>query len=79
MGDMQKLIALLEEIDEDVDFANETAMVDEGLIDSLTISAIILAIEDTFGVHIATGEIEPENFNSVGAMLGLIDRHRQSS
>ena len=41
MEDRQKLIALLTEVNEDVDFAAETALVDDGLIDSLDMTAII--------------------------------------
>ena len=35
MEDMEKLLEVLSEVNEDVDFAHETALVDEGLIDEL--------------------------------------------
>ncbi len=77
MEDRQKLIALLAEVNEDIDFAAETALVDDGLIDSLDMTVIIAAIDEAFDVHIITADIEPEHFNSVDAMLGLIQRHRE--
>lgn len=76
MDDRQRLLHILQDIDEDVDFAHETELVDRELIDSLDITVIIAAIDEAFGVHITTGDIEPENFNSAQAMLELIDRHR---
>ena len=76
MDDRQRLLHILRGIDEDVDFAHETGLVDRELIDSLDITVIIAAIDEAFGVHITTGDIEPENFNSAQAMLELIDRHR---
>ena len=76
MDDMQKLLAALAEIRDDVDFENEKALVDDGLIDSLDLTQIIAALADTFGVRISAGDIEPENFNSAESMLALVRRSR---
>ncbi len=74
--EMQKLLEVLREIKDDVDFAQETALVDDGLIDSLDLTQIIAALDDAFGVQITTADIEPENFNSAEAMLALVRRHQ---
>ena len=72
MEDKERLLAILSDVNEDVDFAAETALVEDGLIDSMDITAAIAAIDEAFGIHITTADIEPENFNSVDAMLRLI-------
>ena len=72
MEDRQRLLALLQDVRDDVDFAGETALIQNGLIDSLDITVLIAAIDDAFGVHIRVADIEPENFDSVDAMLRLI-------
>lgn len=72
MEDRQRLLALLQDVRDDVDFAGETALIQDGLIDSLDITVIIAAIDDAFGVRIRVADIEPENFDSVDAMLRLI-------
>ena len=72
MEDRQRLLALLQDVRDDVDFAGETALIQDGLIDSLDITVIIAAIDDAFGIHIRVADIEPENFDSVDAMLRLI-------
>lgn len=77
MDDMKRLLELLNDINDEIDYENETALVDDGLIDSLTITRIIAAIGDEFDVYISTGDIEPENFNTVEAMLNLIEKHRK--
>lgn len=74
--EMQKLLEVLREIKDDVDFERETALVDDGLIDSLDLTQIIAGLDDAFGVHITTADIEPENFNSAEAMLALVRRHQ---
>ena len=76
MDEMQKLLAALAEIKDDVDFANEKALVEDGLIDSLDLTQIIAALDDAFDVHIPAGEIEPDNFNSVEAMLNLVHQYQ---
>lgn len=76
MEDMAKLLALLQDIDEDIDFEQEKALVDDGLLDSLSIVTVIAAIDDAFGVHIRVADIGPEHMNSVEAMLEMINRYR---
>ncbi len=74
--EMQKLLEILRDIKDDVDFERETALVDDGLIDSLDLTQIIAALDRAFGVRITAADIEPENFNSAEAMLAMIRRHQ---
>ena len=69
---MDKLIELLKGIRPDVDFENETELIDEGILDSFDVVSIISEIDDTFGVQIRINELEPENFNSAEAIWNLI-------
>lgn len=74
MSEMEKLLSVLRDVNEDVDFEHEKALVDDGLIDSFDINVLIAALDEAFGVYIDAGDIEPENFNSAEAMLALIHR-----
>ncbi len=77
MDDMQRLLEALSEVRDDVDFANEDGLVDDGVIDSLDLTQIIAALDDAFDIHILASEIEPENFNNINAMLAMVQRYRQ--
>lgn len=77
MDEMKKLLDILAEIRDDVDFEHEEALVDEGLIDSLDLTQIIAALDEAFDVYIPSGEIEPEHFNSVRAMLALVHSYQK--
>ena len=46
------------------------------MIDSLDLTQIIAALDEAFDIHIPSGEIEPENFNSVQDMLTLVKRYQ---
>ena len=74
--ELKKLIEILTDINEDVDFEHEKALVDDGLIDSFDITAIITALDETYGVRIEASEIEPENFNSVEAILETVKKYQ---
>lgn len=76
MTDMEKLLAALAEVRDDVDFANEDSLVDDGLIDSFDLTQIIAALDEAFDIHIITGDIEPENFNNTQSMLDLVHRYQ---
>ena len=71
---MEKLLEILHELHPDVDFAAETALIDDGVLDSLDIVTLITEINDRFDVEIPAEEILPENFNSAEAILALIER-----
>lgn len=71
---MERLLQLLTAVNEDVDFANETKLVEDGLIDSFDIIQIISSIDDEYDVSIPATEILPENFNSAKALLALIEK-----
>jgi acyl carrier protein len=78
MDDRQKLLNALAEVRDDVDFEGQYGLVDEGVIDSLDLTQIIAALDEAFDIHIPAGEIEPENFNSVDAMLAMVQRYREA-
>ena len=71
---MDKLLEILKEIRPDVDFENETELIDDGILDSFDVVSIISEIDDAFGVQIRINELEPENFNSVEAIWALIQK-----
>ena len=71
---MEKLIEILRELHDDVDFESEEALVDDGIIDSLDIVTLVTEINDRFDVSIPPEEIVPDNFNSAAALMALIER-----
>ena len=70
----EKLLAALEEEYPDIDFTSSDKLVDDGVIDSLTITGIISLITLEFGVSIPYEEIVEKNFNSVDGLVAMIER-----
>ena len=71
---MEQLYEILEEMNPEVDFHTETALIDDHLLDSLTVLALISELEDAFDITIPAVEIVPANFNSAEAMWDLVTR-----
>lgn len=71
---MEQLLELLKGVRADVDFENETALIDDGILDSFDVVSIISEIDDVFGVQIRINELDPENFNSVESIWNLIQK-----
>ena len=72
---MEKLYKILEGVRADVDIRNGTAnLIDDGVLDSFDIIAIIGEINGAFGVEISVEELLPENFNTPAAMMELIQK-----
>ena len=69
-----KILALLQEEFPDVDFTASEALVDDGILDSLTITGIIAALTMEFGITIPYEEIVEENFNSVAGLAAMVER-----
>ena len=70
----EQIIEILTEICPGVDFEQETSLIDDGLIDSLDIVAVVTDLMDTFDVQLGVDDLTPENFNSVDAICQLIER-----
>ena len=71
---MERLYEILEDMQPEVDFHSEKALIDDHLPDSLTVLALISELEDEFDITIPAVEIIPANFNSAEAMWTLIIR-----
>ncbi len=69
---MEELQRILEEIRQDIDFASEDRLIDDGVLDSIDIIAIVTAVNDAFDVDINVQYLLPENFNSMEAIYRLI-------
>lgn len=69
----EKLLNILAEACPEVDFVNEMALIDDGLLESLDIVMIVTEIMQEFGVELTVDDLLPENFNSVDALLALIE------
>jgi acyl carrier protein len=73
---MERLLKILDGIRPDVDFASETSLMDEGILDSFDVVSIISELNDEYDIAIRITELSPENFNSAEAIFQMVERLR---
>ncbi len=71
---MNELMEILESMRPDIDFANETKLVTDRLLESFDIISLVTEIGDEFDVKVKPSDLVPENFDSVEAMWAMIER-----
>ncbi len=68
-----KIIEILESTLPDVDFAAEQNLVDDEILGSLDMVAIVTQLISEFGVELSVDDLLPENFNSADAIVRLVE------
>ena len=71
---MEEFLKQLRLIKKGVDFENETALFDDGFLDSFDVIQIIALIDDEYDITVPPSEIVPKNFNSAKAMWKMMER-----
>lgn len=71
---MEELLEILNEIDDSIDYENETALIDDQLLDSFAIITLVSELEDAFDISIEAFEMMPVNFNSAKAIWAMVQR-----
>ena len=74
MSELKKLIAILSDVNEDVDFENETGLIDNGILDSFDIVSLVGELNEAFDIEIQPNDLIPENFNSAEAIWALVEK-----
>ena len=75
---MKKLMEILMELDDSIDWENETALIDERILDSFGVISLISELEEQFDIEIEASEIIPQNLNSADAMWKMIRRLQEN-
>ncbi|EOS43348.1 acyl carrier protein [Lachnospiraceae bacterium A2] len=70
----EQLMGILKDLRADVDFEKEKKLIDDGILDSFDIVTLVSELNSEFDVEINVMDLEPENFNTVAAMMELIEK-----
>ena len=71
---MNKLLEILKQINDSIEYEKESNLVDDGLFSSFDILQCVSAIEENYGVEVPMSEIRNENFNSLENISNIIER-----
>ncbi len=71
---MDELMEILEDLNPDIDYEMETRLVDDKILNSFSIVALVSRIAEEFDIEISPADLVPENFNSAEAMWKMIQK-----
>lgn len=71
---MKKLLEILNEIRPEIDFENTSDFISDNILDSFDIISLVCDIDEAFSISIDGSDILPENFDSLEAIVSLIEK-----
>ena len=74
----ETVLRVLTDIRPDIDFETETGLVSEGILESFDLLTIIASLQDEAGIEISNREISADNFDSLDAMVQMVERLSKS-
>jgi hypothetical protein len=74
---MEKLLAILCQINPEIDYWQEKHLIDNRLYDSIQIVYLIEEISSEFEIEIEPQDMLPENFNSLDAIWKLVQKYAE--
>lgn len=73
---MEQILEILRELVPEVTFSEDSQLIEEELIDSFDLVALVGELADAFGVQIGVEDVTPESFETPRTILALIERLR---
>ncbi len=71
---MEELLEILEDVRDDIDFANASDLVSGKILTSFDIIQLISTLDDEYDISIPANEIVPANFDTAEAIFALVQR-----
>jgi len=71
---MDEITSILKEIRPGQDFSGDGNFFDQGVLDSLDLTALVAELESHYGVFMDVDEIVPDNFRNLAAIKALLAR-----
>lgn len=68
----ERILELLSDALPQIDFTSSDSLVDDGILDSLSIVALISELSMEFGVTFDMENLMPENLNSIDAIVETV-------
>lgn len=68
----ERILELCAEVLPQIDFTASDALVDDGILDSLSIVTLVSELSMEFGVTFDLDQLEPDNLNSIDAIVETV-------
>ena len=72
----EKILEILSGLRPECDFTNSENFIEEGLLDSVDIVALVDSVEEEYGVTIPGTAISAKNFCNLDTIVALIEKYK---
>lgn len=72
----EKILEILSELRPECDFENSESFIEEGLLDSMDIVALVDSVEEEYGITIPGTAISAKNFGNLDSIVKLIEQYK---
>lgn len=72
----EKIMEILSGLRPECDFENSENFIEEGLLDSMDIVALVDSVEEEYGITIPGTAISAKNFSNLDSIVELIEKYR---
>lgn len=70
----EKILQTLKEILPQIDFTASDRLVDDGILDSLSIITLVSELSMEFDINFDLDQLEPKNLNSIDAIVDTVNQ-----
>ena len=74
MHTIDEILQILDEVKPGLEAGEHDELVKTGLLDSVDIMGIVMAISEEFDLEVTPLDLKEENFHTASAMLALVNR-----
>jgi acyl carrier protein len=71
----QEVLKILQEIRPEFDFSEGINFIENGMLDSLDVINLVVALDNHFNVSIDGMDIAPENFMTIDSIVALLEKN----
>ena len=75
----EKLLQILTDLRPEFDFTEDVNFIEEGMLDSFDMVALVSELDSQFGISIDGIDIVPENFGTIDEIIAVIKRSKKVS
>ena len=72
----EKIMEIISGLRPECDFENSENFIEEGLLDSMDIVALVDSVEEEYGITIPGTAISAKNFSNLDSIVELIEKYK---
>ncbi len=74
----EQILAILQEINPDIDYEKEKQLIDGACLDSFSVIRLVTELMEAFDIELDADDLEPEKLNSLDNICALVKEKQEA-